>query len=194
MSSDNGNTWSVRNSGLMDLNITSLCVKDSNLIIARDAGSTATLTITSSTPWVVNGSLTDWLSASSFSGQGTGQILFTATKANPYDPPRFFPLDISSCGITRHLTIEQGGKLTGMTELSKSGLWIYPNPTSGKIIIQSPLSADNLTVFRSQGEIVLEQSLVDSKSILDLSSFGKGIYYIRVSGKNGTSVKEVVVL
>ena len=164
------------------------------LLLGRDAGSTAALGISSSTPWILEGFFPDWFSANKFNGLGSDQIIFTAIKANPYEPPRYFQLDFLSAGVSRHLIIVQDGKLLGIDETDREGFRVYPNPTSGSIIIESVSHFDRLTVYNSLGKILFEQPVISSKTLLDLSPRGRGVYYIRLSGEKSTSIREVVVL
>jgi hypothetical protein len=143
------------------------------LLIDQEAGSTASLSISSSNPWSVEGSLVDWLSANKVSGQGTDQIIFTATKANPYDPPRYFPLDFVSNGQTRHLIIVQAGKLAGIGEKNLSGFKIYPNPCNSDLSFSFRLAKNDnvkISICNLTGQTV---------DVITSQEYATGVYQIK---------------
>jgi len=79
------------------------------------------------------------------------------------------------------------GKLTVVAPagISENEDWLIkygPNPTSGKIVIQSPDGCDNAVIYNLPGEIILGQDLRSSKE-MDLSTLQKGVYFLVVSGE-----------
>ncbi|MGB3074278.1 MAG: T9SS type A sorting domain-containing protein [Chitinophagales bacterium] len=89
--------------------------------------------------------------------------------------------------------------LIGIDELNPStSFTISPNPNDGQFIVTNASSAKNsITVMNSLGSVVLSYSLSlsskDETIPVDLRPFGKGIYFVKLEGKNGVSVKKVVV-
>ena len=173
--------------------ITAFRLSPDTLVLGRDAGSTTTLSILSSTPWTIEEILPDWLSASKFSGEGSDQVIFTASEANPYQFPRYFSTEVISSGISRHFTIVQDGKLLGTDGNDSEHFRIYPNPTSGSIVIESVAQNNRLTIYNSLGKVLSEQPVTSSKILLNLSSYGRGVYFIRLSGDKGSSISNIVV-
>lgn len=228
-SGNNGETWSVVNTGLPDyFDISSLVILDSTVyagltnefynplgcgvwkrplsefipfdllgdtvLLEETAGDQKNLTITSSTSWVLDGQLPTWLSVNKNSGTGSDLLSLTSTTANPNQSPRYSFLNIVSEGISRPFTVIQKGTLNGIDDQPLKTVSVFPNPTSGKIIINSPESYNKLTLTSAPGQILYEQVINSSKTQLDLQHFGKGVYYLRFSGKNNSCIKEVVVL
>ncbi|MES2515676.1 MAG: T9SS type A sorting domain-containing protein [Bacteroidota bacterium] len=76
---------------------------------------------------------------------------------------------------------------TGVSEIQlNSPLSVYPNPSSGKIIVNvNPLTSGGtyiVEIYNVQGElIVASTTLSHLKSEFDLSAYSKGIYYVKVS-------------
>lgn len=73
---------------------------------------------------------------------------------------------------------------------------IFPNPNSGKftIKISSQLTnSDLVTVTDMLGRQVYHNKLTSQLLEVDLSEFGKGVYTVCVSSKNGRSVNRVVI-
>jgi len=69
---------------------------------------------------------------------------------------------------------------------------LFPNPTSTTITISIPLQSTNseLSIMNIQGQLLLKQALTQGKAVVDVSSFSKGMYFIKVSGDRGVAVKK----
>ncbi|MFA6400000.1 MAG: endonuclease [Salinivirgaceae bacterium] len=77
------------------------------------------------------------------------------------------------------------------------GLMVYPNPSKGVFYIQIPNSLTNhsLHIFSPQGTLLKQMQMekLSGKTTLDLSEFGKGIYYIKISAASKVIVKKLVI-
>jgi hypothetical protein len=60
---------------------------------------------------------------------------------------------------------------------------LYPNPTTSKLMINSNIIFNEIVLFDNQGKEVLKEQAKVSE--LDLSKLQKGIYYVRLSHKDG---------
>ena len=76
-----------------------------------------------------------------------------------------------------------------VSELDESRVKIYPNPTKGKVLIEAE-GIERVSVYNVLGEKVLE---AESTSNIDLSSYGRGVYLIKVETREGVMVKKVRV-
>jgi photosystem II stability/assembly factor-like uncharacterized protein len=164
------------------------------LVMLESAGDIKTLGITSETAWELNGTLPAWLNVDKTSGNGSDVLTFTTLQANSSQQKRYTSLEVVSEGITRYCTIVQKEKLNGIEDLLSPAVSIFPNPTSGSVIIESTARYDKLTVYSAPGQILSEQVIASPESRLDLSQYGKGVYYIRLSGEKGSCIRQVVVL
>jgi len=62
---------------------------------------------------------------------------------------------------------------------------IFPNPTKGKVYIRlSQTDFVTISIFDITGQLILSESFTGTKSVIDLSSFETGIYFIKLKGKN----------
>jgi hypothetical protein len=68
---------------------------------------------------------------------------------------------------------------------------VYPNPTTGIITIENPSMAD-VTVYNIAGSEVAKAEK-NAKQI-DLSAFPEGVYFVRFSSQNETTVKKVALI
>ena len=68
---------------------------------------------------------------------------------------------------------------------------IYPNPTNAEVMIECQ-DMNEITVFMPNGQ-TLETILVsDSKYTLNMSAYKSGIYFVRITSNNGTTLQKVV--
>jgi hypothetical protein len=73
----------------------------------------------------------------------------------------------------------------------------YPNPATGQLNIELPLSSQNarLQMFDVAGRLVLAKTLQNGKNSLDISEFPRGLYFLWLSadGNRKFEVKKLVV-
>lgn len=78
-------------------------------------------------------------------------------------------------------------------EENQSEVRLYPNPTMGSITIE----ADGLTsvaVYNLVGQKVYEEPAQGDKRVVDMSSFGSGMYLVRIACANGSIIRKVTVM
>jgi PKD repeat protein len=89
----------------------------------------------------------------------------------------------------------------GANEITKNPVSVnlYPNPSDGRfnLLVSNWKGTMSLTVTNLHGQALFSGTLTgDSgriQSMLDLSAFGKGVYFIRLTGERDTWVEKVVV-
>ena len=101
----------------------------------------------------------------------------------------------ASLGMKATITVEA---VTGVEQNNLDAvISVFPNPSSGQVQVDASalnLADDNtLAVYSSQGEKISETIITTSQSIIDLSNQPKGIYFIRISNKNGVVSKQVTI-
>jgi hypothetical protein len=95
-------------------------------------------------------------------------------------------------------------KITGNSETlgvkeftEKSGLTIYPNPTSGKIYLNSSktINTYEIRVIDVMGRCLLVENLnqVGSNALIDLGSLNNGVYFLNISSETGRFIEKVVI-
>ena len=92
------------------------------------------------------------------------------------------------------------GKLNndvGINEFHKpNSISIYPNPSSDKLIIdfQSINDLKNITVsiYNIQGKLLLQQAIKQTQIEINISSFAKGVYIIKVYNDNNIMVSKFI--
>lgn len=93
--------------------------------------------------------------------------------------------DTSSCMNVNYI---------GINELSDNGYTIFPNPSNNFIVINTPNELENgrITVYNVEGKEILQQVLINTKTYIDISSFAKGLYFIKLSTKEGALMRKFV--
>jgi|GEM_PF-2731920 len=62
---------------------------------------------------------------------------------------------------------------------------VYPNPTTGIVMLEGLPQAAEITMHNVVGELLLSKTTAMGKMTLDLASFPAGIYFIRIKYPNG---------
>jgi hypothetical protein len=91
-------------------------------------------------------------------------------------------IDTSSCYSINNIVIEE----------NENNVFIYPNPTSGKIRIECE-EMERIELLDITGKLVFEVDDISNVLNIDISSFSKGIYIIRVRAKNGVTLERIVL-
>lgn len=111
------------------------------------------------------------IDSAALNGPGGNQSLFSL----------FFCDSINTSGIADNLE-------------NKNTLHIYPNPTSGKITIQSASSDNYFELYDMAGKLLKKKTFNVSRFETDLSEFNNGVYFLKVGDKenqvHGIIVKE----
>jgi len=79
---------------------------------------------------------------------------------------------------------------------SNNNFSIYPNPSNDNIIIEN-ISFKNgideiISIYNVQGQMVLKQTLSQTKTEVDISKISKGLYILKIESKEGTAVKRLI--
>lgn len=81
----------------------------------------------------------------------------------------------------------------GVEENTLTGVSVYPNPSNGVFTITNDENINStVDVYDMVGNVVYTSTL-NAKTTVDLSSFGAGMYLVKVSNEEGTYVEQVVI-
>ena len=72
---------------------------------------------------------------------------------------------------------------------------IYPNPANDHITLESGnfgFTNSNLRIYNVVGDLILEERLVNNKTSIDITTFSKGLYFIKVENENRIVLKKFV--
>jgi hypothetical protein len=147
--------------------------------------------------------VTDQNGAYSFSGIPNGEYIIVI------DLPGYNQISTYSLGVTSASTnvngvdfvIDDGeiflSDFLNINPINVSELLIYPNPTSGELILHLPSNCSNakVSIINPMGQVVLERRVNASspKSVdMNVSSLNEGVYIVRVQGDQFSSETKLI--
>ena len=94
---------------------------------------------------------------------------------------------------TTHI-VDDGSAYNDIEEYNFS---ISPNPVNNRLIISLESEADgyvNAQILGLDGRLIIEQELIDRKSTMDVSPLLNGIYFVKISDREGTSTVQKFIV
>lgn len=79
----------------------------------------------------------------------------------------------------------------GVSENDALNAKIYPNPTQGELNVRCA-GMREITVFMPNGQIIEKINVNDDNYTLNMSNYKSGVYYLRITTENGTSIQKVL--
>ncbi|MDD3687436.1 MAG: T9SS type A sorting domain-containing protein, partial [Bacteroidales bacterium] len=74
-----------------------------------------------------------------------------------------------------------------------NNLRIYPNPSSGLINFEFGDIIESISVYNNLGQLMIDQSINDYSSNLNIESLPQGIYLVKVNTASETIIKKVIL-
>ncbi|HBX53787.1 MAG: hypothetical protein A2275_07285 [Bacteroidetes bacterium RIFOXYA12_FULL_35_11] len=165
-----------------------------------NAGTDSSVNVCSNYTPVVN--LTDFLSANHQSGgtwidtdvtgalYGTNFVTGLVTTNNYYHFTYVVngnsPCPNDSAKITLYVQICSGIEGNNLNQIA-----IYPNPVNDKLTIET-MSNSTVEIINSQGQIIKNLELINSKNNIDLKKLIGGVYTIKIKNDDGIIVKKLI--
>jgi|GEM_PF-4008964 len=85
-------------------------------------------------------------------------------------------------------------KVTGISTTLAHALRIYPNPNNGQFVVETPSSSNvTISIVNIQGQVVYNTTVVSTKTVVNLNSFNKGIYFVKLVSNNETVIRKIIV-
>lgn len=84
-------------------------------------------------------------------------------------------------------------KTESVNENALDNMSIYPNPTKNVLNIEAEAML-RIIITNTLGQVVCDQETDGDKEVIDMSQYETGVYMIRVTTENGTSVRRVTVV
>ena len=130
-----------------------------------------------------------------------GGINWTLSLTNPYTfGCVHFPNPSTGYVCGQGGTVYKLSTITGIEEKNESNnISVFPNPNNGKFIMNAEnfanLNGVNISIYNIIGNIVFEKKLINNLEnyTIDLSNEAKGVYYIKVGNKLGTTIEKMVI-
>ncbi len=84
-------------------------------------------------------------------------------------------------------------QLLGLSSADQSVLKMYPNPTSGNLILQANRTIDQLEIFNFNGQQMLKMTPQNSEITFDVSFLAAGVYMVKITSATEVEFKKLVV-
>lgn len=139
----------------------------------------------------------EWITLTAGSENGKATLTGTPTAKGDYNV-KLIVSDGTNEAV-QEFTIAVTGSESMDDLTAKTVIAIYPNPTRGEFNIAiDNKTAKNYTVevINIQGKMVYSSSLKGSNSYnekMNISSYGKGVYFVRIKTENNVIVKRIIV-
>jgi len=117
---------------------------------------------------------------------GQSEIKVAFESYNAYGNPMF----IDNVSISQFVGID--------TEIKKDEITVYPNPSHGDITVKlaEGHNFNYARLYNQFGQLVLQKSLKSENTTFEIKldqNMSKGIYYLKVEGKNNSLTKKLIV-
>lgn len=82
--------------------------------------------------------------------------------------------------------------LDGVEENNSISAVVYPNPTTGEVVIECE-RLQHLRIVNAFGQTVYNSDIEGDQIRIDLSSFAKGVYMMHIEAEDGRAIRKIVV-
>ncbi len=83
--------------------------------------------------------------------------------------------------------------ITGIDNNSIFDMKVYPNPASDIVYVETDLNIKSLEILNNAGQVILTQKVDANNSNFDVSTFERGIYFIKMITDKGTVIRKIAV-
>lgn len=132
-------------------------------------------------------------SGGTYSGTSvTGNAFDPSVGAGTHDVYYSFT-DVNGCSATDTLSIIVSA-CVGIHEQAAANLLIYPNPNNGTFTVEVPESGSVVVITDMLGNVVYNERMISSgKNQVELGAQAAGVYFIKVTAGDVTSVSRLVI-
>ncbi len=83
--------------------------------------------------------------------------------------------------------------ITGTTETHNNIVKIFPNPAKNIIHITSPTKIKTMKLLSNTGQVILEKKVNSLHYRIDISSYDRGIYFVKLETEEAILIKKIVI-
>ena len=103
---------------------------------------------------------------------------------------------VNQMGITEQVQITTDCSLYSTLGISNfnqlDSVLIAPNPTKGVVSVNGKSTIHSIQLFDVQGRVLTTQIVNNSQSVLDVSNYTNGIYFVKVATEKGSKVEKII--
>lgn len=97
----------------------------------------------------------------------------------------------TSLGCDSTVTMELVMNYTNIEDYETSMVTIYPNPTNDLVVVEFNAASAQIEILDAQGKVI-QTSHINSGEQISLKNAQSGVYFIRISNENATTVHRIV--
>ena len=150
-----------------------------SFITINDQNPQISFDVVSNTSWIVSSNQT-WLLADNISGTGNLKVYFNAERNNT-SSARAASLIISGTGFTPQAITVIQEVTSGVSKVEEGTINLYPNPAVNDLFVNNLDNNTIVAIFDLNGMLMTSKISASTKEKIDVSSFPKGVYTIRIS-------------
>jgi hypothetical protein len=102
----------------------------------------------------------------------------------------------SSIRVDKNLQETYATEIDEIEFAQSGGIKLYPNPTTGLLYISQPPSNASVAmqIYDTMGKMILVKEDIRNLQTIDISSFSKGIYFIKIiSEETGNTINKIIL-
>lgn len=103
--------------------------------------------------------------------------------------PGLWELHVNTLTLSDAFTVNL---LSGIDDLADNNPKIYPNPASQRIYVENANQA-KILVFDSGGQFLMNQEITADNQSIDISSFSRGLYFIRIRIDGVERIEKLII-
>ena len=84
-------------------------------------------------------------------------------------------------------------QVTGIDENIVYDMKVYPNPASDMVYVETDLTIKSLDVLNNAGQVIMTQKVDAGSYHFDVSTFERGIYFVKMVTDKGTVIRKIAV-
>ena len=119
----------------------------------------------------------------------TGEIDLSASTAGTYTITH----TVGDCDLYQSTTSMTITNTLSTSDIEESTFAMYPNPTTGKLHIESRQALSQVTVYNLVGQQVKAISMQQNQNAIDISELKTGSYFVNVQSTTGNTYTKLIV-
>lgn len=101
------------------------------------------------------------------------------------------PVNVNNRQVLNSEQVEITSLSVDIDENGISNLSIYPNPANNVVNVYAP-GMEKVEILNSLGQVVYNSNMVNTEMQINIESLTEGIYFIRVSGAQGSKAQKLI--
>ena len=178
--------------------IDTLAFNTNEIILDCASGAKSSFSIASNTAWEIANTCSSWLNMDIKAGKGSATITVNSLSENKNSTSRVCSLNVYMLNDNAKRILINQSSCTGIEESSQNAvLKIFPSPASEYITVSYPEidEVSTISIYSIKGQLLYSSPLKgeNHETIVNISGFSPGIYYLKFHSQKQSVVKPFTV-